>query len=176
MISAILCGDTMRDDKRYLKWCLRQERGIRWPCLLTISRRRIWRNHAMSLRSMEVNAQAGIEEWTVSASYYAKYFAVYALLSKIGVKSEIHGCTIALFGYLFSTVEYHHLVRELRQSKDDRGDGRHYTRELEVNLTDLMQQTKQFVLQIEELIDGLNSEEVAALQKKLKELAHERKS
>jgi len=162
----------MRDDKLYLKWCLRQERGIRLPCRLTISRRRIWRNHAMSLRSMEVNAQAGIEEWTVSASYYAKYFAVYALLSKIGVKSEIHGCTIALFGYLFSTVEYHHLVRELRQSKDDRVDVQYYSRELEVNLTDLMQQTKQFVLQIEELIDGLNSEEVAALQKKLKELAH----
>jgi len=172
MISAILCGDTMRDDKRYLKWCLRQERGIRLAAPSDNLAKAYLEKSRNALRSMEVNAQAGIEEWTVSASYYAKYFAVYALLSKVGVKSEIHDCTIALFGYLFSTMEYHHLVRELRQSKDDRVDVQYYSREFEVNLTDLMQQTKQFVLQIEELIDGLNSEEVVALQKKLKELAH----
>lgn len=47
-----------------------------------------------ALKSMEVNAQAGLAEWSVSASYYAKYFAVYSLLSKIGVKCEIHDCTI----------------------------------------------------------------------------------
>ena len=51
---------------------------------------------------MEINAQAGLIEWAVSASYYAEYFEVYSLLSKIGVKCEIHDCTIALFDYLFS--------------------------------------------------------------------------
>jgi uncharacterized protein (UPF0332 family) len=125
-----------------------------------------------ALRSMEVNAQADIEEWTVSAAYYAKYFAVYALLSKIEVKCEIHDCTIGLFGHLFSTVEYHNLVRELKQSKDDRVDVQYYSRELKVNLADFMQQTKQFALRIEELIDGLNTKEVARLQKKLRELTH----
>lgn len=124
---------------------------------------------------MEVNAQADIEEWAVSASYYAKYFAVYALLSKIGVKCEIHDCTIALFGHLFSTVELHHLVRELRQSKEDRVDVQYYSTRLNVNLVDLMQRTKQFVLQVEELMDGLNAEKVAALQQKLRELTQERK-
>jgi uncharacterized protein (UPF0332 family) len=53
-----------------------------------------------ALKSMEVNAQASIIEWAVSASYYAKYFAVYVLLSKVGVKCEIHDCTITLFEYL----------------------------------------------------------------------------
>jgi len=54
-----------------------------------------------ALKSMEVNAQAGLGEWAVSESYYAKYFAVYSLLSKIGIKCEIHDCTIAMFEYLF---------------------------------------------------------------------------
>jgi uncharacterized protein (UPF0332 family) len=124
---------------------------------------------------MEVNAQANITEWTVSASYYAKYFAVYAVLSKIGVKSEIHDCTIALFGHLFNTKEFRQLVRELRQSKADRVDAQYYSTELTVNVTDLMQQTKQFVLHIEELIDGMNAEKIASLQQKTKELAPARK-
>jgi len=48
-----------------------------------------------ALKSMDVNAKAGISEWTISTSYYAKYFAIYALLSRIGIKCEIHDCTIA---------------------------------------------------------------------------------
>ncbi len=164
----------MRDNEQYLKWCLRQERGIRLSAPSeNLAKAYLEKSHN-ALKSMEVNAQAGIEEWAVSASYYAKYFAVYALLSKIGVKCEIHDCTIALFGYLFSTAEFHQLVRELKQSKDDRVDVQYYSRKLKVTLAELMQQTKQFVLQIEELIDGLNAEKIAALQQKLRELTHAR--
>lgn len=166
----------MRDDKQYLRWCTRQERGIRLTAPSDNLMKAYLEKSRNALRSMEVNAQADIEEWTVSASYYAKYFAVYALLMKIGVKCEIHDCTIALFGHLFSSADYHPLVRELKQSKDDRVDVQYYSRELKVNLADLMQQTKQFVLRIEELIDGLNAEEVARLQKKLRELTHTGKS
>jgi len=53
-----------------------------------------------ALRSTAVNANEGILELAVSASHYAKYFAVYALLSKIGAKYEIHDCTTSLFEYL----------------------------------------------------------------------------
>ena len=46
----------------------------------------------------------------------------------------------------------------------------YYSRQIRVNLADLMRQTKQFVLQVEELVDGLNAEKVATLQQRLKEL------
>ena len=100
-------------------------------------------------------------EWTVSAIYCAKYFAVYALLAKIGVKCEIQDCTIVLFGFLFRAAQFHGLVRELGQSKEDRVDVQYYSREVKTNLHDIKQQTKQFVVQIEELIDGLNAEDIA---------------
>jgi len=31
-----------------------------------------------ALQAMEVNANAGLDEWTISTSYYAKYFVIYA--------------------------------------------------------------------------------------------------
>jgi len=70
-----------------------------------------------ALKSMEVNANAGITEWAISAAYYARYFAVYALLSKIGAKCEIHDCTITLFNYLFGSDVQADMVEQLRQSK-----------------------------------------------------------
>jgi uncharacterized protein (UPF0332 family) len=166
----------MQDSRQYLKWCLRQKRGIRLiaPSDNLVKAYREKSHNA--LKSTEVNAQANITEWTVSASYHAKYFALYALLSKIGVRCEIHDCTIALFGYLFSTREFHHLVSELRQSKDDRVDVQYYSTQIKVNLADLLQRAKQFVLQVEELVDGLNAEKVANLQQKLRELTQTRRN
>ena len=119
---------------------------------------------------MEINAQAGLVEWSVSASYYAKYFAVYALLSKIGVKCEIHDCTITLFEYLFSDSIPNEIVKELRDSKENRVEAQYYTQEISVDLEQVITKTKQFVLEIEKIIDALNSDKVSELQKKLKTL------
>ena len=67
----------MQNDKRYLEWCLKQNKGIR---IVAPSDNLVKAYHEKSknaLKSMEINAQAGLVEWAVSASYYAKYFAVY---------------------------------------------------------------------------------------------------
>jgi uncharacterized protein (UPF0332 family) len=107
----------MQDAKKHLKWCLKQNKGIKIikPSEnLTTAYLRKSRN---ALKSMEINAEASITEWAVSASYYAKYFAVYALLAKIGAKSEIHDCTIALFDYLFSDSIPEEIIKEPKHSQ-----------------------------------------------------------
>ncbi len=83
----------MRDDKRYLRWCLKQAKGIRLVKPSENLIKAYLRKARSALKSMKVNAEVGITEWAVSASYYAKYFAMYALLQKIGIKCEIHDCT-----------------------------------------------------------------------------------
>jgi uncharacterized protein (UPF0332 family) len=160
----------MQDNKRYLKWCLKQSKGIRLVKPSENLLKAYLRKARNALKSMEVNAKVGITEWAVSASYYAKYFAVYAILSKIGVKCEIHDCTIELFDYLFRGSVPQELIQELRQSKEDRIEMQYYTQEVKVNLDQLMNQTRDFVLEIEKVIDRLDSERIAQLQKKLKEL------
>lgn len=156
--------------KRYLKWCLNQSKGIRIVKPSDNLLKAYLRKARNALKSMEVNAEVGIIEWAVSASYYAKYFSVYAILSKIGVKCEIHDCTIELFDYLFSNSVPQKLIQGLRQSKEDRIEMQYYTQEIKVDLGELMEQTKNFVLEVERIIDGLNSEKIVQLQRKLKSL------
>ena len=158
----------MQDNKRYLMWCLKQSKGIRLTKPSENLVRAYLEKSRNALKSMEVNAKAGIAEWAVSASYYAKYFSVYALLSKIGVKCEIHDCTIALFNYLFSDRVSPQVVKELQQSKEDGIEMQYYPRERKMNLEQLISQTKNFVLEIEKIMDDLNSERIVALQNKLK--------
>src|SRR3989338_8455966 len=44
-----------------------------------------------SLVSMnEIN----VRDWKISTAYYTMYFSLYAILSRVGIKCELHGCTI----------------------------------------------------------------------------------
>ena len=45
-----------------------------------------------ALESMKINT---IKDWKISTAYYTMYFSLYAILTKIGVKCELHACTIA---------------------------------------------------------------------------------
>lgn len=44
-----------------------------------------------ALESIRVNI---IKDWKISTAYYTIYFSLYAILMKLGVKCEIHSCTI----------------------------------------------------------------------------------
>lgn len=160
----------MEKDETHLKWCLKQRKGIR---LIKPSENLIKAYQEKSrnaLRSMDVNAREGITEWAISASYYAKYFAVYALLTKIGVRCEIHDCTIALFEHLFQHRLPPETLGELRKSKSDRIETQYYTRKITIDLDQSMKDTKTFILEIEETLDSLNKEKTIQLSNELKKL------
>jgi len=157
----------------HLKWCLKQRKGVRLVKPSENLVKAYLEKSRNALRSMEVNAREGISEWAVSASYYAKYFAVYALLSKVGARCEIHDCTITLFEYLFSHFIPSQVFREFRKSKEDRIETQYYTRKVNIDLNKAMKSTKNFVLEIEKILDDLNSEKIVQLQKKLEKLVAE---
>ncbi len=160
----------MRDDERHLLWCLKQSKGIRIVAPSENLAKAYLQKSRNAMKSMEVNAEAGLVEWAVSASYYAKYFAVYSLLSTIGVKCEIHDCTITLFEYLFSDGISNEFFRDLRESKEDRVEFQYYPQETSIDFQQIIRKTKAFVLEIEKAIDGLNTERIFKLQKELKNL------
>jgi len=166
----------MQNDERYLRWCLKQNKGIRVDKASENLVKAYLQKSRNASKSMEVNAQAGLAEWAIAASYYAKYFAVYSLLSKIGVKCEIHDCTITVFEYLFGDSISKETLKELRDSKENRVEAQFYTQEINVELGEVIKKTKQFVLEIEKLIDSLNPENILRMQNKLKILVPKRKS
>lgn len=157
--------------QHYLKWCLKQSKGIKLLKPSENLARAYLGKSRNALKAMKVNAEAEIIDWAVSASYYAKYFAVYALFWKLGVKCEIHECTIALFEYLFRGKVSDDLIKELRESKESRIEAQYYTTKISVDLDKVTEQTTAFVLKIEELIDSLDQSTVAGLQNELRKLS-----
>lgn len=154
-------------DFKKLKWCLKQKKGIK---LIEPSQNlceAYLQKAKEALEATVINSKAGLISWAISASYYAKYFSVYALLSKIGIKSEIHECTIAIFEFLFSDEIEKELISDLKHSKEQRIETQYYVEKRSVDTKVLIENTRNFVLKIEELIDKTKKEEIEKLRKKI---------
>ncbi|MFQ5621566.1 MAG: HEPN domain-containing protein [Candidatus Nanoarchaeia archaeon] len=160
-----------KTTKSQIRWCLHKRRGITLEepnnnlCQAYLKK-------AHSALNMLKAAQENQEpEWIATTAYYARYFALYALLQECGIKSEIHDCTIALLEYLFIEEKlipkiYH---TELEEAKQFRIDTQYYVTEAidTKRLNDNATKTQHFILQIEEAIDKITAKQITKLRDKL---------
>lgn len=79
------------DDK--IRWCFEQK-GIELIEPNENLMEGYFKKAENALKAMK--REKGNPEWEISAAYYSMYFSVYAILMKIGIKSEIHSCTIEI--------------------------------------------------------------------------------
>ncbi len=74
-----------------IKWCVGKKGGLSLiepnPALAEAYLKKA----EESLESVGVNI---IKDWKISTTYYTIYFSLYSILTKIGIKCEIHSCTI----------------------------------------------------------------------------------
>jgi len=74
-----------------INWCLKQKDGISFIEPNQNLADAYIRKAEESLETMRINK---IKDWKITTSYYSIYFSLYAILQRIGIKCEIHTCTI----------------------------------------------------------------------------------
>src|SRR3990167_1073223 len=74
-----------------IKWCAGKKEGLSLIEPNSDIANAYIKKAEEALESIRVNI---IKDWKISTAYYAIYFSLYAILTKIGVKCEIHSCTI----------------------------------------------------------------------------------
>jgi uncharacterized protein (UPF0332 family) len=73
-----------------LVWCLKQKRGIRIIEPNPNLAKAYLKKAISALNTMSAAYKIKETDWILTTAYYARYFALYALLMEIGIKSEIH--------------------------------------------------------------------------------------
>jgi uncharacterized protein (UPF0332 family) len=110
-----------------LVWCFRQKRGIRITEPNPNLTKAYLKKATSALNTMTATIQINEADWTATTAYYARYFALYALLMKIGVKSEIHDCTINVAQLLANHgILPQKLVDDITEAKQTRIDTQYY--------------------------------------------------
>ena len=75
-----------------IDWCLEQKKGIELVEPNDTLSKAYFKDAGNSLLAMKIN----IGTWKIVTAYYSCYNAFYALLMKVGIKCEIHDCTLEL--------------------------------------------------------------------------------
>lgn len=97
-----------------IDWCSKKERGIR----IIEPNKRIADDYIRkSDDSIKVMSLPVAEDWKIISAYYACYDALYALLQKAGIKSEIHECSIALMAFFGFSDEETEFMKGLKRKR-----------------------------------------------------------
>lgn len=162
-----------KDDGSYIRWCARQRRGIR----LVDGSERLRRAHRKksldSIIALRAVVESGVGTWAASASYYAKYHAVYALFMQVGIKCEIHDCTVAAFRAAFDDPALEGLADDLAEAKGIRVATQCYQGEYDLGEgagQRLVDGTCRFVSAVDAFADGLGGPGAGKIRARLEEL------
>ena len=106
-----------------IRWCLKQNKGIGLVEPNENLRRAYLKKAEEALETMSTTQS---KDWQLTTAYYTIYHGIYSLLMKIGIKCEIHSCTIE-FARRF--LKKHFSAEDLDlidRAFDARKDAQHY--------------------------------------------------
>jgi uncharacterized protein (UPF0332 family) len=147
-------------------WCIKQKSGIKKIEPNDNLAKEYIKNAEESLRVLDKIKDTKSNMWLATTKYYIEYFAFYALLMKLGIKCEIHDCTIELAKWLGEKgILKKKISGILEKDKELRIENQYYLKNLPVdaNISDL----RNFVLYMKEIIDKISSAEISETRKNL---------
>jgi uncharacterized protein (UPF0332 family) len=138
-----------------IKWCKKQTKGIRFVEPTENISNAYLKKARSSLNMLSSAIEKKEFEWIASTAYYARYFAVYSLLMKCGIKCEIHDCTLSIIRDVFKLEK---IYEELDKSKKLRVNLQYYVSSEvdEKEIIDSSRKAYDFVLEMEDIISTFN--------------------
>lgn len=153
-----------------IDWCFKQKKGIK----IVEPNRRLSESYLTkadnALNSIECNK---FKEWKLATAYYSMYFSVYAILTKIGIKCEIHQCTIEFTRKYLSEFFNESDIDLLQIALKSRIDEQYYI-DKEVNeesFTLILENAPRFNDKCSEILLKLNESKISQLRQNLQKQA-----
>ena len=156
-----------------IKWCIRVRNGIE---LIDPNSNLAGAYLGKAEDSLETMRLAESNDWKISAAYYTMYFSLYAILMKIGVKCEIHKCTIECMNSFltdyFDKEEYKLMEESLRA----RIDAQYF---VDRNITDtlfknMMRKAPEFLVKCKSVVLKLDERKITQIRTEIEKLRRKR--
>jgi len=150
-------------------WCLSQKRGIQ----LVDSNENLAEAYIKkSEEALIAMSEVSNITWKISAAYYAIYFSLYAILQRIGIKSEIHTCTI-LFAQTYLSDFYNDKdLKFLQAAFNQRIESQYYTTSLlnQESKEKIIKEIPYFIAKSKSILSEISYKNITAIRKEIIEL------
>lgn len=149
-----------------IEWCKEQRKGIRL----------VDPNSNLSLAYLK-KAEEALEtmnsvtspDWIISTGYYSMYYSLYAVLMKIGIRSEMHTCTIeCMREYLMNFFSYED-VRTIDDARIMRVQSQYSValESAEEEASKIVSNVPYFLLKCRNVCNRMKSEDIENIRKML---------
>ena len=149
---------------KQISWCKKQSKGIKLIEPNDNLCEEYLKNAEESMKVLRSIYATQSNIWLATTKYYIEYFAIYSILMKIGVKCEIHECTLSLVKFL----EDKNLFKKgtykiLEKDKELRIDNQYYLKNKKVDID--FNKLSEFLLNIREVISKLTEDDIERIRK-----------
>ena len=126
-----------------------------------------------ALESMRVNV---IKDWKISTAYYTLYFSLYSILTKIGIKCEIHSCTIAFTKRFLSEFFSEEDIDFTEDSLKARIDSQYYIDRTvpDEQYNKMIKNAPEFLVKCKSILIKLNEKKINEIRKEFQKASKEK--
>ncbi|MBI2547757.1 hypothetical protein HYW21_00235 [Candidatus Woesearchaeota archaeon] len=145
-----------------MAWCKRQGMKLVEPNENLAEE--YFRNAEETLRVTNLIKNSGSNMWLATQKYYTEYLAAYALLMRLGIKSEIHTCTIEVITLLeHEKILSFNFSKTLEYDKELRIDNQYYLKNRPVDFDG--KKLAAILLNVRKTLESLTSEQILQIRK-----------
>ena len=156
-------------DVERLNWCCKQKSGLK----LEEPNDNIAKDYLQSAEetlSILQDIKGKSNMWLATTKYYCEYFSIYALIRKIGIKCEIHDCTIEIAKLLEELdIIPKGYSRRLEEDKELRIENQYYLKNLNVEVN--VRELTEFILEIKNKVSSITLEEIKIARDRIREIS-----
>jgi uncharacterized protein (UPF0332 family) len=155
-------------DVKKLKWCCKQSAGLKID-KPNDNLAKEYLQSAEETLSVLQDIKGKSSMWLATTKYYSEYFSIYALLQKIGIKCEIHDCTIEIAKLLEEIkIIPEGYSKKLEDDKELRIDNQYYlkNRPVDINVREL----SEFILTIKNKVNSITLNEINKARDEIKKI------
>ena len=150
-----------------LKWCLSKEKGIE----LIESNENMSRSY-IGMAGESVKIIENVNEsniWTAATTYYIFYYSLYALMMRIGVKCEIHTCSLEFMKQMLTEFYSVEDVEAINSAFSARTDLQYYAnRPVEpVIIQRNKKYSKDFYIKSKDVLSRITERQIDAIRQRL---------
>ncbi len=150
-----------------IEWCRKKPLGIR-----LISPNTNMADSYMKMAEESIIALSGLGKsriWTATASYYVFYYSLYALMLKIGIKCEIHSCSIEFMNKMLGNFYSKKDNSMIKKAFSARIDLQYYAdREVEQKIIEECRiYCKDFFIKTKHILSVIREDEIEDIRKRM---------
>ena len=156
-----------------LKWCCSKKEGIGLiePNDNLSSGYMQMAENAVGTMNREKNLNV---QFAISASYYSMYYSLYSVLMKIGVKCEIHTCTLEFMKKLLQDFYSNEDYKIIIKAFDVRQTSQYYVDRIiaKEDISLIFSKAQYFLDKSKEVLSQLNERDILKIRKEIERISN----